>query len=379
MKRRNRLALVAGIGAMALSLAACSSGTETPATSASSTGNATTAAGVECNVGIAMPTRSLERWINDGEGLQSRLEADGCTVDLQYADNKTDVQISQLQNMVASGVTILVLVPIDGTTLGPVLDTADSAGITVIGYDRLTLDTPALDYYATFDNFGVGKLQGDYIVDQLGLANGDGPYNFEPFAGSPDDPNAGYFFAGAWNVLSEYVDNGQLVVPSGKDPKSVDDWPSIGILGWGSDDAQSEMDNRLSSFYAGGEKVDVVLSPNDSLAQGISQSLQLAGYTAADFPILTGQDGDKASVANILNGVQSMTVWKDTRVLGERVEKMILSIIAGETVEVNDTTTYNNGDHDIPTYIITPEVVTKDTVQSKLIDSGFLKASDVGL
>ena len=139
------------------------------------------------------------------------------------------------------------------------------------------------------------------------------------------------------------------------------------------------MDNRLASFYAGGKKVDVVLSPNDSLAQGISQSLQLAGYTAADFPVLTGQDGDKASVKNILDGVQSMTVWKDTRLLGQRVEMMIKSIVAGETPEVNDTTTYDNGDNVVPSYLITPEVVTKDTVQSKLIDSGFLKASDVGL
>ena len=225
----------------------------------------------------------------------------------------------------------------------------------------------------------VGTLQGKYIEVQLGLAGGDGPYNFEAFAGSPDDNNARFFFAGAWDVLSPYLDSDQLVNPSGTAPASVDDWQSIGILGWGSDDAQAEMDNRLASFYAGGEKVDVVLSPNDSLAQGISQSLQLAGYTAADFPILTGQDGDKASVANILNGVQSMTVWKDTRLLGERVELMIKSLLAGEEPEVNDTTTYNNGVKVVPSYLITPEVVTADTVQSKLIDSGFLKPEDVGL
>ncbi len=377
MKRRNQLALVAGIGVMALSLAACSSGDDTTTTS-SATGDTATAT-EDCNVGIAMPTRSLERWINDGEGLKTLLEADGCTVDLQYADNKTDQQISQIQNMVANGASILVVAAIDGTTLGPVLDTAGSAGATVIAYDRLILESPNVDYYATFDNYSVGTLQGKFIEEQLGLANGDGPYNFEAFAGSPDDNNAKFFFAGAWDVLSQYVDNGQLVNPSGTAPASVDDWQSIGILGWGSDDAQAEMDNRLSSFYAGGEKVDVVLSPNDSLAQGISQSLQLAGYTEADFPILTGQDGDKSSVALMLDGYQSMTVWKDTRLLGERVELMIKSILAGETPEVNDTTTYDNGVKVVPSYLITPEVVTPDQVQSKLIDSGFLKASDVGL
>jgi len=377
MKRRNQLALVAGMSVLTLSLAACSSGDNT-STTTSATGD-TAAATEDCNVGIAMPTRSLERWINDGEGLKTALEADGCTVDLQYADNKTDQQISQIQNMVANGASILVIAAIDGTTLGPVLDTAGNAGATVIAYDRLILDSPNVDYYATFDNYSVGTLQGKFIEEQLGLANGDGPYNFEAFAGSPDDNNAGYFFGGAWDVLSQYVDSGQLVNPSGTNPATKAKWQSIGILGWGSDDAQSEMDNRLGAFYAGGKKVDVVLSPNDSLAQGISQSLQLAGYTDADFPILTGQDGDKASVRLILDGYQSMTVWKDTRLLGERVDQMIHSIYAGETPEVNDTETYDNGDHIVPSYLIPPEVVTADTVQSKLIDSGFLKASDVGL
>ena len=382
MKRRNRLALVAGIGIMAMSLVACSSDTtttsESTSTSTSTTSDAPAASG-DCNVGIAMPTRSLERWINDGEGLKTLLEADGCTVDLQYADNKTDQQISQIQNMVAAGANVLVVAAIDGTTLGPVLDTAGKADATVIAYDRLILDSPDVDYYATFDNYSVGTLQGEFIEEQLGLANGDGPYNFEAFAGSPDDNNAKFFFAGAWDVLSQYLDSGQLVNPSGTAPASVDDWQSIGILGWGSDDAQAEMDNRLASFYAGGEKVDVVLSPNDSLAQGISQSLQLAGYTADDFPVLTGQDGDKASVRLMLDGYQSMTVWKDTRVLGDRVEQMVMSILAGEDVEVNDTETYDNGIKVVPSYLITPEVVTADTVQSKLIDSGFLKPADVGL
>jgi putative multiple sugar transport system substrate-binding protein len=326
-----------------------------------------------------MPTRSLERWINDGEGLQKLLQADGCKVDLQYADNKTDQQISQIQNMVANGANFLVIAAIDGTTLGPVLDTAAKAGAKVIAYDRLILGTPNVDYYATFDNYGVGKLQGQYIETTLGLKDGKGPFNLEPFAGSPDDNNAGYFFAGAWDVLSPYVSSGKLVVPSGKAPKTDADWKAIGIQGWLPATAQAEMDNRLASFYAGGKKVDVVLSPNDSLAQGISQSLQLAGYTAAKFPVLTGQDGDKASVKNILDGVQSMTVWKDTRLLGQRVEMMIKSIMAGTTPEVNDTKTYNNGVKVVPSYLITPEVVTKDTVKTKLIDSGFLKAADVGL
>lgn len=332
------------------------------------------------SVGITMPTRSLERWINDGEGLKAQLEEAGYTVSLEYADNKTDVQISQLQNQIAGGANVLVVASIDGSLLGPVLEEAAAADIKVIAYDRLINGSPNVDYYATFDNERVGTLQGEFIVEQLGLANGAGPFNFEPFAGSPDDNNAKFFFKGAWDVLKPYVDSGQLVVRSGKVPATLDDWTSIGILGWTSEGAQAELDNRIASFYQGDEKIDVVLSPNDSLAQGIAASLTTAGYTPGDdWPILTGQDGDKASVVNILAGKQSMTVWKDTRELGKRVFAMIESIKAGTEPEVNDTTTYDNGVKVVPSFLISPEVVVKDTVQSKLIDSGFLKAGDVGL
>ncbi len=332
------------------------------------------------SVGITMPTRSLERWINDGEGLKKRLEDAGYTADLQYADNKTDVQISQLQNQIAAGVDVLVIAAIDGSLLGPVLAEAAAQDIKVIAYDRLILGSENVDYYATFDNYKVGQLQGEFIVEQLGLTGDVGPFNLEPFAGSPDDNNARFFFAGAWDVLKPYVDAGKLVVPSGKAPATVDDWTSIGILGWSSESAQAELDNRIASNYSGGKKIDVVLSPNDSLAQGIAASLRTAGYKpGVDWPILTGQDGDKASVVNILAGEQSMTVWKDTRNLGERVFAMIDAIAKGGTVEVNDTTTYDNGKKVVPSFLITPDVVVKDTVQSKLIDSGFLKAGDVGL
>ena len=367
---------IAGFAVAAL--AGCSATKDGGTTTDSSDGAG--AAKTDCNVGIAMPTRSLERWINDGEQLQSKLKDAGCTVDLQYADNKPDQQISQIQNQVAGGAKILVIAAIDGSTLGPVLEEAKKQDVTVIAYDRLINGSENVDYYATFDNYKVGTLQGKFIEEQLGLADGKGPFNLEPFAGSPDDNNAKFFFSGAWDVLTPYIESGKLVVPSGKSPKTNDDWASIGIQGWASDKAQSEMDNRLSSFYGDGKKVNVVLSPNDSLAIGIEASLKSAGYVAGDaYPLITGQDADKANVAAILQGTQAMTVWKDTRALGDRVFEMVQSISKGETVEVNDEKTYDNGKKIVPSYLLDPEVVTKDDVQTKLIDSGFLKASDVGL
>lgn len=375
MSHRNRFTALAAASALALTLGACSSAS--PAVTSSAAGSAPAGA-VDCNVGITMPTRSLERWINDGEQLQSKLKGAGCTVDLQYADNKVDQQITQIQNMINQSPKVLVIASIDGTALAPVLATAKTKGIKVIAYDRLINGSENVDYYATFDNYKVGQLQGEFIKAKL--ANMTKPVNLEPFAGSPDDNNAKFFFSGAWDVLLPYVTKGTLKVPSGKAPKSDAEWASIGIQGWASDKAQAEMDNRLSSFYSGGDKVDVVLSPNDSLAVGIQASLKSAGYKAGtDWPLLTGQDADKANVKAILAGEQSMTVWKDTRKLGDQVFAMIQQIVKGETVTVNDTETYNNGVKVVPSYLLEPEVVIKDTVQTKLIDSGFLKASDVGL
>ena len=331
-------------------------------------------------IGIAMPTKSLERWNRDGAHLEELLKEAGYETTLQYADNKVDQQITQLENMINQGAKVLVIASIDGTALAPVLEQAATNDVKVIAYDRLINDTPNVDYYATFDNEKVGTLQGEFIVDALDLENAAGPFNLEPFAGSPDDNNAKFFFSGAWDILLPYVEEGKLVVPSGKSPASNDDWASIGIQGWGSDTAQAEMENRLNSFYGGGQKVNVVLSPNDSLALGIAQALEGAGYAPGpEYPVLTGQDADQANVLNMLAGKQSMSVWKDTRALGDQVATMVQQIVDGETVDVNDEETYDNGNKVVPTYLLDPKVVTPDTVESVLVESGFYEASDLGL
>lgn len=332
-------------------------------------------------VGIAMPTRSLERWNNDGAHLDELLKEAGYETSLQYADDKVEQQITQIQNMVNDGADILVIASIDGTALAPVLQEAADKDITIIAYDRLINETENVDYYATFDNELVGTLQGEYIVDQLGLEDGEkGPFTLEPFAGSPDDNNAKFFFKGAWDVLSPYIEEGVLEVPSGKAPATVDDWTEVGIQGWKTAGAQAEMETRLNSFYSGKDKVDVVLSPNDSLALGIEQALEGAGYEPGkDWPLITGQDADEANTKNILADKQSMTVWKDTRTLGEQVAKMVQQIVDGEEVEVNDTESYNNGVKNVPSYLLQPQVVTKDDVEEVLVGSGFYDAADLGL
>lgn len=366
--RRMITAMAGGVMALALALTGCSSERATPTAGAG---------GAESTlIGIAMPTKSLERWNKDGAHLESLLKDAGYETTLQYADNKVDQQITQIQNMVNQNPKVLVIASIDGTALGPVLEQAKSKGISVIAYDRLINATPNVDYYATFDNYKVGQLQGEFIKDAIGSEQ----VTLEPFAGSPDDNNAKFFFSGAWDVINPMIQAGQVTVPSGKAPATNDEWSSIGILGWGSEDAQDEMQNRLNTFYAGGEKVDVVLSPNDSLALGIAQALEGAGYAPGpDYPLLTGQDADKANVLNIIAGKQSMTVWKDTRLLGDQVAKMVGQIVDGQTVDANDTQTYDNGVRVVPTFLLDPVVVTKENIDDTLIKSGFYTAADLGL
>jgi putative multiple sugar transport system substrate-binding protein len=374
--KRKLPAVIAGLASLALMVGGCSASRDAGTTSAGASGGAMDPA--KTLVGIAMPTKSLERWNKDGANLESLLKKDGFQTTLQYADNKVADQVSQIQNMVNQGAKILVVASIDGTALDPVLTTAASKGVKVIAYDRLINKTDHVDYYATFDNYKVGTLQGNYIKEKI--ASMTKPINFEAFAGSPDDNNAKFFFAGAWDVLLPLVKDGTLTCVSNKCPASNDEWTKVGIQGWTSAAAQSEMQNRLNSFYTGGKKVNIVLSPNDSLALGIAQALEGAGYAAgASYPILTGQDADKANVLNILAGKQSMTVWKDTRELGSQVEKMVKEIAAGGTVTVNDTKSYNNGNKVVPTFLIDPLVVTKDTVKKSLVDSGFYTAADLGL
>lgn len=330
-------------------------------------------------VGISMPTKSLERWNRDGANLDRMLKAAGFKTSLQYADNKPDQQFSQIQNMVNQGIDVLVIAPIDGTLLAPIVDVAAKKNIPTIAYDRLIEGTGGIDYYVSFDNRTVGAYQGKYLVDTL-KPDPANSQNVELFGGSPDDPNAAQFFGGAWDHLKEHFESGAFKSPSGKVPQGDDGWKKIGILGWDSAKAQSEMQTRLNSFYADGTELHAVLSPNDSLALGIAQALDARGYKVGkNWPLLTGQDADKANVLNILAGKQSMTVFKDTRKLGERTHTMVSQIIKGESVEISEGKEYNNGVKDVPTFLIDPVIVTKDTVQKELVDTEYYTPADLGL
>ena len=284
-------------------------------------------------VGVSMPTKSLQRWNQDGANMEAKLKAEGYDVDLQFAENKIETQVSQIENMVTKGCKVIVVGAIDGGSLSSVLDEAKAAGCKVISYDRLIMNTDAVNYYATFDNYGVGKIQGQYIEEKLGLKEGKGPYNFEITTGPLDDNNVVFFFKGAMDVLQPYIDKGQLVIRSGQNTREQCATPN-----WDEAKAQERMDNILTTYYTDA-KLDAVLCSNDSTSLGVQSALKSAGYSAGHMPIITGQD------ANLPN--------------------------------VNDTSSYNNGVKVVPSYLLQPQFVDKSNYKKLLIDSGYYKESDL--
>jgi putative multiple sugar transport system substrate-binding protein len=348
---------VAVLMAGALALVGCGRSTESAGTGTSQKGT----------IGIAMPTKSSERWVADGQNMVDQFKAMGYQTDLQYGDDVVQNQVSQIENMITKGVQLLVIAPIDGSSLTNTLQRAADAHIPVISYDRLIKGTPNVNYYATFDNFKVGVLQAKYIVDKLNLAGGAGPFNIELFAGSPDDNNATFFFDGAMSVLKPYIDSGKLVVRSGQ--TSFD---QVATLRWDGGLAQSRMDNLLSQAYTTA-RLDAVLSPYDGISRGVISALKSSGYgnAAKPLPIVTGQDAELASVQSIVAGEQTQTVFKDTRELAKAAVQESNAVLTGGTPMVNDTKSYNNGDKIVPAYLLDPVSVDKSNYQKVLVDSGY--------
>jgi len=377
-----KLGLTAASAVLALSLAACGGG---GAGSSSSDSGGAAANPSDTTIGVSMPTKESERWIADGNNVKKQLEDKGYKVDLQYANNDIPTQQQQLDQMVTKGDKLLIVAAIDGTALGSQLQAAADAGSKVISYDRLIRDSKNVDFYVSFDNYKVGVAQANALLTGLGILNKDGsagdkkgPFNIELFAGSLDDNNAHFFFNGAMDTLKKYIDDGTLVVKSGQTKIE-----QVAILRWEQETAQKRMEDLLTSTYNGGDKVNGVLSPYDGLSRGIITALQNAGYGpttdsgAQPMPIITGQDAEIASVKFIADGVQSSTIFKDTRLLAEQAVTAAVAFLKGDTPKANDTKTYDNGQKVVPSYLLPVVTVYKDDIQKELVDTGYYTADEV--
>lgn len=402
MKRKLLSALLSA-AMVAVLLTGCGSGSDTGSSTGSDSGadtgtkteapapadNADTGADTSSanaggsKIGISMPTQSLERWNRDGEYLDEQFKAAGYETILTYSDNDAGRQVNDIQNMLAEGVNLLVIAAIDGEALNTVMNEAAEAGVQVIAYDRLIMND-AVSYYVSFDNYTVGKLQGQFVESTLDLANaGDTVYNIEFTAGDPADNNAGYFFNGAFDVLKPYIDAGTLNVVSGQT-----DFSSVATNQWNTDTALERAQNILSSYYADGTQLDVWLCSNDSTALGVAQAIT-SDYAGGNSVLITGQDGDEANLKNIVDGIQTMTVYKN--VSNEAIVTLALAkaMMSGDAIGESlipsfgiecayDTESYEtSAGNKCPSFLLVPSVITKDNLQD-LVDTGLYTMGDDG-
>ena len=381
MKKKVFAAILSAL--MAVSLAACGGGSagssaaapaESTKTESTAASTAPAAEGAK-KIGISMPTQSLERWNRDGKYLEEQFKAAGFETILTYSDNKSDRQVNDIQNMIAEKVDLLIVAAIDGAALNTAMNEAAEQNIPVISYDRLILND-AVSYYVSFDNYTVGKLQGEFVEKTLDLANaGDKVYNIEFTAGDPADNNAGYFFNGAFDTLSPYIEKGTLKVVSGQT-----DFASVATDQWSTDAALERAQNILGSYYADGTQLDVWLCSNDSTALGVAQAIT-SDYAGSNSVLITGQDGDEANLKNIVDGIQTMTVYKN--VANEAVVTLGLAeaMLNGDTIDASlcdtfgiecafDTESYEtSAGNKCPSFLLVPSVITKDNLQ-ELVDTG---------
>lgn len=346
------LSATAIVVAGAFALTGCSS--ERGGTPSSTESGAASGFAAGASIGVALPDKTSENWVLAGQLFTDGLTKAGFKPDVQYApaSNTVAEQQNQIQAMVTGGAKVIIIGAKDGKQLSTQVKAAHDAGATVIAYDRLIENTDAVDYYVAFDNFKVGQLQGQALLDGLAARAGHpAPYNIELFSGSADDANSAVFFNGAMEVLKPKIADGTLKVGSGQT-----DIKQTATDGWKAENAQRRMDSILTSTY-GTEKLDGVLSPNDTLARAIITSATQAGKPV---PVVTGQDSEVESVKSIMEGVQYSTINKDTNLLVAQAIKMVTELQKGEKVDVNDEKQYNNGVKVVPAYLLAPVIVTKE-------------------
>jgi len=348
---------VAAVALMALS--GCSSrGDDT----AGGTGDA---AGFEAGsvIGVALPDKTSENWTIAGGLFEDAIAEAGFEANVQYAGSTSPApdQQAQISTMIEDGAKVIVVGAFDSKSLGAQLKEAADQGVKIIAYDRLLEESENVDYYAAFDNFKVGELQGQALVDGLKAVKPEGPYNIELLSGAATDPNAAVFFNGAMSVLQPLIDSGDLVVVSGETTVEATATPE-----WDPANAQERMDTILQGSYQDAT-IDGVLSPNDTLARAVLQSVSDAGQGPI---VVTGQDSEAASIPLIMDGSQYMTIYKDTRKLVAQTLAMITELSKGEEAETNAET--DNGTKEVPTFYLDPIVVTKDNAADVYKDNDTL-------
>jgi D-xylose transport system substrate-binding protein len=307
--------------------------------------------GKKIKIGVSLPTQRDERWVRDAQKMKDVAKEEGVDLHMQICDNDASKQMSQCENLIAAGIDILILAPHDATSAAAIVDNAKAAGLKVISYDRLVLDSD-VDLYVSFDNFEVGRLMGEYLVNRVPKGN------YAVFAGAPTDNNAKLYRDGALSMIKPLVDKGDIKIV-------MDQW----ITDWQPTVAMNLMQNALT---ASNNKIDAIVAPNDNTAGGIIQALEQVGL-AGKVPI-TGQDAEDTAAQRILKGTQTMTVFKDTKEQSADAIHAAIKMVKG--LDVGATSKVNNRKKDVPSILLKPIVVDKSNIDEVLIKSGFIKIKE---
>ncbi len=381
--KKKLLSIILAATMVASLLVGCgSSSTESSAdtTTKEEAGDTTTSsADGDLQVGIVLPTKDEPRWLQDQAQFEQILGDAGFTNQVLFSQGSSATEKTNVESLISQGIDVLIICAQDGAAAAAAVEEAKDAGVTVIAYDRLITGTDAVDYYVTFDSFAVGVAQGQYLIDNT---TGTGVPLYL-YAGAATDNNAFIFFEGAWSVLQPKIADGTFVIANSSEAVALQDKAELTrdematIIGqittdWDFNVAKSKAEAHLTAASAD-MKGDVrILAPNDGTARSIADVF--AADTDITSYVVTGQDSEKASVQYVIDGKQSMTVFKDTRTLAADSVAMAVSILNGETPATD--TTYNNEVIDVPAKQTDIVVVTQENVQAALIDSGYYEASE---
>ena len=388
--RTKVLSLLALLVLASMLLAACGSsaaptGGAATAAPAAGSGAATAApaagaADGKLAVGIVLPTKDETRWTQDEARFKEALDKAGYQVEILFSEKDSAKEKSNVESLLTKGIKVLIITPVDGTAAASTAAAARAGGAKVISYDRLIRDTDAVDYYVTFDSIAVGAQQAQYLVDKAG-ATKDNPLYI--YAGAATDNNAFIFFQGAWEVLQPKIADGTFVLKNSsealalKDKKDLSRDEQAKIIAqvttdWAPATAKTLAESNLTTAQAADKGNVFILAPNDDTARAIGDTF--GGDKDVKSFVITGQDAAPASVQYIIDGKQSMTVFKDVRTLVNDAISAAVALL--ENKQPNSKGSYNNGKLDVPA-IQSPVIsVDKANVKAALFDSGYYKASD---
>lgn len=303
-------------------------------------------------IGFSMATLQEERWQKDRDFFVAAAEKLGATVNVQAANNDDAKQIQQAESLISQGVDVLVVVPNNAEATAAIVEKAHAADIKVIAYDRLIKNSD-LDLYVSFDNERVGEMQATAITKLVPK----GKYVY--IGGADTDNNAHLFKKGAFNILQPLIDSGDIEVVYDQFTKE-----------WNPANALANMENALT---ANSNMIDAVVAANDGTAGGVIQALASQGL-AGKIPV-SGQDAELAAAQRIVEGTQSMTVYKPIKNLAEKVAEISVQIAKGEDIKTDKV--INNGKIDVPSILLDPTAVDKSNIDATLIADGFHTKEDV--